>query len=522
MVTQYSGPTPVKRIAPNFFYLHSTDQHTARIKEKILGWIIVLDKSLINLYGMDKNSVQRRDYPMSIDLSGTDTKLESATVEIYVSQEHPLIRLANTLDWQKIAELVIEDIKKTTTKLRWWAGRKLKLRIHLAVFLLQSFLKMTDRGTEEAIRGNGIYQVFCGKTVVEKWHCPDHTKIEKFRNRLSPETQRNIISYVVQVAKQFGFADPSKMDVDSTVQEANMAYPSDAQLLTKLTLIGKKVIDYIKDQGREVCNSAKQISVNLKAVKKEAKAYFFMAKNVSSEIKHAAFEALYETVKEQIIPVIEICTSLDKELLKNIPWNIKRGLEQIQTHAKKYLDDIAYFIETQTMKSGKILSFHLKEVACIMKGKLGKAKEFGRVFQLGRIGGNFFIVLPSTTVRQEDKLSLPLIVEEHENIFGEGVLKSVGTDKGYYSKKNEKILQEKIPEVGIQIPGNVKEQRTIDQELKNRRAGIEPLIGHAKNFGLRKSRMKSDETTLASGYRSILGFNLHQLMRHQSILSAKI
>ena len=459
---------------------------------------------------------------MSIDFSGTDCKLESTTVEIYVSQDHPLIKLANTLDWQKIAELVIDDLKKTTAKLRWWLGRKLKLRIHLGVFLLQSFSKMVDRGTEEAIKGNGIYQVFCGKTIVDKWHCPDHTKIEEFRNRLSPETQRKIVSYVVQVAAQFGFADPSKMDVDSTVQEANMAYPSDAQLLTKLTLLGKKVIDYIKEQGEKGCNGAKQISVDLKAVKKKAKAYFFMAKNVSTEIKHTAFKALYETVKEQMIPVIKACAALDNEILGNIPWNIKRSVDQIRSHAKKYLDDVAYFIETQTMKAGKILSFHLKDVACIMKGKLGKAKEFGRVFQLGRVGGNFFIVLPSTTVRQEDKLSLQLMVDEHENIFGEGVLESVATDKGYYSKKNEKILLEKIPEVGIQIPGNVKEQRTIDQGLKNRRAGIEPLIGHVKNFGLRKSRMKSDETTLAAGYRSVLGFNLHQFMRHLTKVKEKI
>ena len=123
---------------------------------------------------------------------------------------------------------------------------------------------------------------------------------------------------------------------------------------------------------------------------------------------------------------------------------------------------------------------------------------------------------------QEDKLSLQLMVDEHENIFGEGVLESVATDKGYYSKKNEKILLEKIPEVGIQIPGNVKEQRTIDQGLKDRRAGIEPLIGHVKNFGLRKSRMKSDETTLAAGNRSVLGFNLHQFMRHLTKVKEKI
>ena len=42
------------------------------------------------------------------------------------------------------------------------------------------------------------------------------------------------------------------------------------------------------------------------------------------------------------------------------------------------------------------------------------------------------------------------------------------------------------------------------------------MAEHAKKFGLAKSRAKSDQTTLASGYRSILGFNLHQLTRYLS------
>jgi IS5 family transposase len=49
----------------------------------------------------------------------------------------------------------------------------------------------------------------------------------------------------------------------------------------------------------------------------------------------------------------------------------------------------------------------------------------------------------------------------------------------------------------------------------DRRACIEPLIGHAKQDGqLGQSRMKTDEATLAAGYGAIGGFNLRQLIRH--------
>ena len=54
----------------------------------------------------------------------------------------------------------------------------------------------------------------------------------------------------------------------------------------------------------------------------------------------------------------------------------------------------------------------------------------------------------------------------------------------------------------------------IRQLLHNRRAGIEPFIGHTKHGGqLGRSRMKSDETTKSAGYAAVFGFNLRQLTR---------
>jgi len=199
-----------------------------------------------------------------------------------------------------------------------------------------------------------------------------------------------------------------------------------------------------------------------------------------------------------------------------MPWNVKRSFDQILAYAKQYLKDVAFFVKTNSMKKGKILAFHLQKAACIKKGKVGKDKEFGRVFQLGRIAGNYFIALACKSVRQEDKPSLIPMVCEHEKVFGKEKLKSLSTDKGYYTKKNIIALSGKIKELGVQAPGNIKKPPKVDnfEELKNRRAGIEPLIGHIKNFGLRKSRAHSDTTILASGYRAIMGFNLHQLQKN--------
>jgi hypothetical protein len=170
----------------------------------------------------------------------------------------------------------------------------------------------------------------------------------------------------------------------------------------------------------------------------------------------------------------------------------------------------------------KALSFHARAVRCFNKGKAAHALEFGRAFQLGRIGGNFLVVGTCTSIRMEDKASVRLMVEAHQSLFGQGMLQSFGTDKGYYSQANHTYLRAVagLKELGLQQPGLdigglAKSEAETRVRLADRRAGIEPLIGHAKQGGqLGQSRMKTDDTTLAAGYSAIGGFNLRQLIRH--------
>jgi len=210
---------------------------------------------------------------MSICFSGLDTPYCGQPVTIDVSPAHPLIQLAQVIPWQALTDMVLPDLKCTTAKGKWWLGRKLKLRIHLGAFLLQWLYHLTDRQGEWAIKDNAAYQLFCGRGVVNNWHPPDHTKLEEFRSRLSPETQRHVANQVAMWATALGFADPSKMDIDSTIQEANIAYPSDAQLMVKMTLLVNKVWTYMK---KHVTFFADFIpTVDIKAVKAKAKAYWF-------------------------------------------------------------------------------------------------------------------------------------------------------------------------------------------------------------------------------------------------------
>lgn len=123
-----------------------------------------------------------------------------------VSTRHSLIRLANAIDRKEMLEIAAPDLK-LTARGSWWLGRRLFVRTHLGVIVLQALLKETDRGIEERVLATPVLQVFAGRGVVPGWKCPDHTRIEEFRNRLSPETHKRLGFFVVGLAKQLGFAD---------------------------------------------------------------------------------------------------------------------------------------------------------------------------------------------------------------------------------------------------------------------------------------------------------------------------
>lgn len=449
---------------------------------------------------------------MSIDRSGLDAKLSGCEISVSVSLDDALVKLGNMIDWEGLYQIVLPDLMNTEAG-RWMVGRKLQLRTHLGALILQSMHDETDRETETRLKYDARWQLFCGKTIVPNWKAPDHTKIEKFRNRFSPQTHHAIGEVVLKIAKKAGFTNSDWMDVDSTVQEANISYPSDATLMVKAT---KKA--FIAAQGMAMVG--KEIFVDVKSVTEKAKEYFFLAKNKAVEVKRKIFAELHTKVVNEVIPVVEYALEMSEFQLAALNKKSATALDIILHKAIGLLDDIRLFIATKSMVPTKILSLHASLVACISKGKLGKPHEFGRVFQLGRIPGNFLIVGKSKTVRESDKSAIGPMIYAHARIFGARNLNSIGGDKSYNSAKNIRAAKlAGVRECGIQQPKNIingKIEHNIESKirLENRRAGIEPLIGHCKHGGLRRSRMKSDQTTESSAYRSVMGLNLRQLNRH--------
>ena len=135
------------------------------------------------------------------------------------------------------------------------------------------------------------------------------------------------------------------------------------------------------------------------------------------------------------------------------------------------------------------MSLHAREIACITKGKVGKEREFGRGFQLGRVDGDFLFVMASESLHMNDKQSLLPMVEENATLSGQNKLKLVAADRGYWSQKNLRGLSALgVGEIGLQHPENIKRTtglpgQAIQECLRDRCAGIETLFGRTKQGG---------------------------------------
>ena len=314
----------------------------------------------------NENTGTREGILMSLCFSGLDTPCRVPPVTIDVSPTHPLIQLAQVIPWQALANMVLPDLQRTTAKGQWWLGRQLRRRIHLGAFLLQWLYHLTDRQVAWSIQDHAAYPLFCGQGLVNPWYALDHTKSDECRSRLSPETPRQIAHVVAVWATGLGFADPSAMAIDSTVQEANLAYPSDAHLMVTMVLLVNKVWTSMKQTLSFFTDFIPEVDV--KAVKAKAHAYVFRDRQDAEQAK-TMWQALWHEALTQMGHVRKYFDVLLDDDRQRLPWNIRQALVHVHEHGSTLFLHVASFLCRGVGVPDNALSLHAKAVSCFNKGK---------------------------------------------------------------------------------------------------------------------------------------------------------
>ena len=294
-----------------------------------------------------------------------------------------------------------------------------------------------------------LLPVFCGMFEFTPSYPCNASELVHFRKRIGEKGMELILSESIRVNPEDDDRDHHGMAfIDSTVQEKNVAYPTDAKLHKKII---RKVLSIVKSLGLPLRQS-----------------YTFVLKKIYRDQRFRNHPKNRGKALKADRRLRTIAGRLVRELRRNLKGN----------HDYDSLLDLFERVLSQERNSpGKIYSLHEPEVQCISKGKEHKKYEFGNKVSIIRsITG---IILGAKSFRNEyDGHTIEESLLQVERITGKKVRRLAG-DRGYRGKKEAGGTQILIPDVP-----NKKDSyhtRRKKHKLFCKRAGIEPTIAHLKS-----------------------------------------
>lgn len=317
------------------------------------------------------------------------------------------------------------------------------------LLILKHLRNVSDESVVLQWSENAYYQYFCGQLeFLPKEPC-EASDLVHFRNRIGEEGMEVILSESIRVNTDNDDEDHfNTAFIDSTVQEKNITYPTDAKLHKKII---KRVLKIVREKKLPLRQSYQR---TLKAISRDQR-FRNHPKNHKKAVKA---DRRLRTIAARLV----------RELDRNLPD--KKGYEKMFELFHKVLFQ-------KRNGRDKTYSLHEPEVQCISKGKEHKKYEFGNKASFIRsLSG---IILAAVSFRNEyDGHTIEATLQQTERMTGRRIENLAG-DRGYRGAKQ-------IGTTKILIPQAPKDKDSYYQKRKKhklfcKRAGIEPTIGHLKS-----------------------------------------
>lgn len=393
----------------------------------------------------------------------------------FINMEHGLVLLANSIDW----EYFENEFSSLYSNLGQPA---MPIRLMVGCLLLKRMYDHGDETVAQAWVSNPYMQYFCGMAhFAHKFPC-DPSDFVHFRKRLGVEGLEKIFTYSVEV---HGEKIKSKQVLsDTTVQENNTTFPTDAKL-------AKKIIDK--------CNKIAAVSgIN------QRQNY----KRVSKQLVRDTYNGKHPKRRKKAKKAQKKLRVLAGRLIRELERKLGKKDKE------KYREDLSLFRRVLGQKKtdkNKIYSLHKAFTACIAKGKAHRQYEFGNKVGL-MLNYKELVVLgveAFTGNPHDSKTIEPLLNQMEKNL--DYLPDEVIYDRGGKGKRS-------IKGVKISIPGKAKKKASAYQKQKERkkfrrRAAIEPVIGHLKQyFRMGQNYLHGKDSPKKNALLSAAGWNMKKYM----------
>jgi len=400
-------------------------------------------------------------------------------LEDLINPNHELALLAQAIDWK-----YFENEFKPYYSDK--GAPSVPIRTMVGCLMLKHLYNLGDEKIPEHWVCNVYFQYFCGGIFFEHKFPFDPSDFVHFRKRVGETGIAKIFAYSVQlhgpeVVKQAKFVLS-----DTTVQENNTTFPTDAKLC-------KKVIDK--------CNKIadkKEIKLRQKFLKE--------SKQLLRDTYNGGHPKRAKGAKKA------------KKRLKTIANKMLRELDRKMTEEQKtvYKKDIELYqraVNQQKNDKGKVYSLHKPFTRCIAKGKAHKQYEFGNKVGLitgGKKGKKIILAIDAFLENVFDGHTIePLLNQMNMNKLN--LPKELVYDRGGKGKSE-------IKGVKIIIPSPPKKKDTRYQKQTKRkkcraRAAIEPIIGHLKtDYRMQQNYLWGEKGIQINALMAATAWNLKKLM----------
>jgi IS5 family transposase len=416
--------------------------------------------------------------PKNNKKKGKQTPLFQARLDRIVSREHPLCELSHQIDWtvfeQQFGSLYVENVGRP--------GKSIRLLVGL------HYLKYTYSESDESVVArfleNPYWQYFCGFEYFQHEFPIDPSSLTRWRKRVGSEGMEQLLKETVETAKRGKLItrrDAQRVNVDTTVQEKAIAFPTDARLYYKML---RALVRAAKERGIELRQSYER--VGKKALARQGRYRH------ARQMKRARRE-----------------TKKLKTYLGRVSRDIQRKAPTPDEALSKQLELAQRLLKQQRHDKGKLYSIHAPEVECIAKGKAHKQYEFGcKVSMVSTSKNNWIVGINAVHGNPYDGHTLEAALKQAKQIMG-WQPGNAYCDRGYRGNAGS------IDGTQIHIAGRRKKSLSRSGwRWYRRRSAIEPMFGHLKAENrMDRNLLHGKDGDRINAILSGCGYNMRKLLR---------
>lgn len=393
----------------------------------------------------------------------------------FIDPNHELVLLAEKINWKYFEDSFLPCYSNT-------GQPAMPIRLMVGCLILKRLYNYGDDSLPSAWVMNPYMQYFCGEAHFQhKFPC-DPSDFVHFRKRIGEKGIELIFNYSIEIHGKD--ARNKQVLSDTTVQENNITFPTDAKLAKKIIDISAKIAEKENVHQRQ--------------------SYSRVSKQLLRETYNSSHPKRQKKAKKAQKKLNVIAGRVVRELQNKLPEEV----------LPLYCHDLEFYQQVLNQKidsANKVYSLHKPFTACIAKGKAHKKYEFGNKIGL-ILNPKSLIILGIKSFEgnpHDSKTIEPLLKQIKENL-------QYQPDEVVYDRGGRGIIE--INGVKISTPKIGKKRETSYQKRKarakfRRRAAIEPVIGHLKtDYRMGQNYLHGRHSPQINAMLAAVGWNLKKMM----------